>query len=1372
MSNWPTNGGLCSSSSNLSAFALPFTIPHLDPYPNSIPSYVDSVLPPFDQGALNSSHNTWVNPCPPNARTDWFPRSNPEVDRGTYLNAYGYSGLETVNGENMPLPSWNSVDVGSSDNFGHRSDGLRRPVMESNTCYSFYGSSGGFQGAPSGLASQCDYGGISSPFDANLDKLPHDDQSKSVSSGDTAESSGLWNEHPLRYHGKSEEIGGSYCLKEPIAPQLVTETCTNGGASHGDGLLSWEKHGGFISEKHVDASSSLDLPRVFHETYPQVAMPELSSNRGKKQWPYAHIDENAVVNHVSSAYDGNMILESFAAPQMGPRADGFVSGTGEVLLGGQTKGVHGANEYYAGVMLSSVNEPQSLRTSGSELPLDGTNLGKGGLQHGSFMNGGNSVAKSMPAPIMGFPVDGFRSRTGEVSVGDHENGRDSANELYAGVILSNVNEPSSVQAFESKSQLDSTSLGKGVLQHGSSVNDGDSVAKLLPATTIGFPIDGFSPQTGEVTVGDHKHCANELYAHIVLSNVNEPLSVQAFGSRSRLDGASLAKIVSQHDSSVNDGNSDVKPLLAHTFGSPFGGFSSRAGEVSTGDHKDGRDFANEYYGNILLSSVNKPSLVQACGSESLLDTADLGIHLGSSDFTFEEPYHPEDDDRSNSKCESKDAFRHLAGANLGCEDPLALDQFKLALEHNHTLRFAEKHIGAKSGSGNPHVILDRFSLPSKGNNALNSAGSPSVGLCQFEHAADSPCRKKAIAHPKHRGEPELSGFDQLQDLRIVGDSLYPTKVSSDKPRAGKVLYKGGCSNRASMSPSVLHAFVNPSGTEGRPNYSEDICLSDLKHVPFSNDVGESTGDCVTYQESIVDSSAKPYHATQQSSGEGDVTSDKGHTPTQHVSDVSTNENDSLKMDPPAGLLLSMKHVLESTTAVDNSPGLANWDRESFIPKMDGQMLVSTLHNLSELLLYSCLSGACDLKERETDVIQKVIDNLCACSSKNVEQMTTQPKIHNSEEHMYKCFGASPNLDMSASTNMPPLASAFSVNSPGQIDSHCAIDKKRQHTGFDNEVGSSSELSSSRDNALIYKDDAMTQAIKKILSENFEVEDDSQPQIRMFKNLWLEAEATLCSMNYKARFNRMRIEMDNSRSKELKGSLGNTLDVENSSDTGVSIQSNGHDKLVAGTRSCEKPEKLNAFVQSPTVVSTTDPTTDILALSCRPHSSSTESTPNVEEQGPLKVSPDLSVTAELTAGTSKENGSLAPEISLSSPVTGAIFCADDKEASVMGRLKILKRRDESLSSENQTQIPPDSVDLGVALKEDCFPVARQNLTEQRTNLSSGKSKMVSQGGVGDSQILHFRMKDELKNLLSAGWPDCSSDWEHVLKEEIPGRDIKP
>jgi len=64
--------------------------------------------------------------------------------------------------------------------------------------------------------------------------------------------------------------------------------------------------------------------------------------------------------------------------------------------------------------------------------------------------------------------------------------------------------------------------------------------------------------------------------------------------------------------------------------------------------------------------------------------------------------------------------------------------------------------------------------------------------------------------------------------------------------------------------------------------------------------------------------------------------------------------------------------------------------------------------------------------------------------------------------------------------MPPLASAFSVNIKGQLDNHRAFDKKTQDAGFDSEVESSSELSSCRGNALINKDDAVTEVLLLIL----------------------------------------------------------------------------------------------------------------------------------------------------------------------------------------------------------------------------------------------------------------------------------------------------
>lgn len=48
-------------------------------------------------------------------------------------------------------------------------------------------------------------------------------------------------------------------------------------------------------------------------------------------------------------------------------------------------------------------------------------------------------------------------------------------------------------------------------------------------------------------------------------------------------------------------------------------------------------------------------------------------------------------------------------------------------------------------------------------------------------------------------------------------------------------------------------------------------------------------------------------------------------------------------------------------------------------------------------------------------------------------------------------------------------------------------------------------------------------MKKLLSENLQEEMDQQKLV--YKNLWLEAEASLCVMTAKARFNRVKNEME-------------------------------------------------------------------------------------------------------------------------------------------------------------------------------------------------------------------------------------------------------
>lgn len=61
-----------------------------------------------------------------------------------------------------------------------------------------------------------------------------------------------------------------------------------------------------------------------------------------------------------------------------------------------------------------------------------------------------------------------------------------------------------------------------------------------------------------------------------------------------------------------------------------------------------------------------------------------------------------------------------------------------------------------------------------------------------------------------------------------------------------------------------------------------------------------------------------------------------------------------------------------------------------------------------------------------------------------------------------------------------------------------------------------------------------QAIKKALSENFHGKEESDPQVILYKNLWLEAEASLCSASCMARFHHMKSEMDKLNSQKVSG----------------------------------------------------------------------------------------------------------------------------------------------------------------------------------------------------------------------------------------------
>ncbi|XP_073314498.1 uncharacterized protein [Primulina huaijiensis] len=183
-------------------------------------------------------------------------------------------------------------------------------------------------------------------------------------------------------------------------------------------------------------------------------------------------------------------------------------------------------------------------------------------------------------------------------------------------------------------------------------------------------------------------------------------------------------------------------------------------------------------------------------------------------------------------------------------------------------------------------------------------------------------------------------------------------------------------------------------------------------------------------------------------------------------------------------------------------------------KFDVQTMIKTTHNLSELLLCHLSHDACSaLEEKNMEVIKSIISNLNACMRNNIDQGTNEPKLKNCVRDTSAIIEESHSVDK-ISDRPSTTNETFS--------SHFQPDFIHMGEGKTNE---SLVFSPLRGGEGIKRNDDTTKAIKKILEENFHCDEGISSQALLFKSLWLEAEANLCSIGYKARFDQMKIEME-------------------------------------------------------------------------------------------------------------------------------------------------------------------------------------------------------------------------------------------------------
>ncbi|XP_010503607.1 PREDICTED: uncharacterized protein LOC104780769 isoform X2 [Camelina sativa] len=199
-----------------------------------------------------------------------------------------------------------------------------------------------------------------------------------------------------------------------------------------------------------------------------------------------------------------------------------------------------------------------------------------------------------------------------------------------------------------------------------------------------------------------------------------------------------------------------------------------------------------------------------------------------------------------------------------------------------------------------------------------------------------------------------------------------------------------------------------------------------------------------------------------------------------------------------GLDLSSRSIADDVST-GRSPERHLCDREDFpsptsSPRVSS--VVNAMHSLSEVLVYECFNNGSWLKLEQLENLEKVVDNLTKCLKKITDNKPTagEASFPNQAAHV-----TCPNV-----VDIPEAAKGvvkgfqgFSFKPLDSLGVKEPVDKNE-----------------------------MTQSIKNILASNFPDGEENHPQTLLYKNLWLETEAALCSTTCMARYHRIKNEIGN------------------------------------------------------------------------------------------------------------------------------------------------------------------------------------------------------------------------------------------------------
>ncbi|KAL2540316.1 Uncharacterized protein Adt_01294 [Abeliophyllum distichum] len=633
-------------------------------------------------------------------------------------------------------------------------------------------------------------------------------------------------------------------------------------------------------------------------------------------------------------------------------------------------------------------------------------------------------------------------------------------------------------------------------------------------------------------------------------------------------------------------------------------------------------------------------------------------------------------------------------------------------------------------------VSNGFSLAVNGVQVVKSTENSSDCLDNYTPAVDSPCWKGApVSHTSPFDDSEggkspcskkkfeeCNNFDHEahQLFLSINDSM---RASSQKPFEGNKRDENGCVGNiiplsSERSWDANFPTIEQSSTDALKAGFEFSSMNSSKGIRISNPLHKPRKEFVR-NDSISGYDQKVSNAKHSSVEATDI-------PYMKLGLQASAANSAMTFNDASEGGTVAFHAAENVLCSPSSQEDATEDSKvEPDPNLYVQTMINTIHALSELLVMNSTNDAFALEEHNHDALKHVISNLEACMTKKIVQRTLnhEPTV-SAEDILGKLVDTHDMATVAGKLQVTNEA----LNSHVQPAYQHMREEKRSNRFPGKKAESSSPLSPLRGDADLSTDDNMAQAIKKVLDENFLYDEEMDPQALLFKNLWLEAEAKLCSISYKARFHHMKIEME--KFKSNKGE-GNSAAV----------------------------EKMLKFQISP------NPSTD-------------SNRPPVDQDGAIPK-PAVQCSAPSTSGDANGVASMMERLRI-------LNSRNDSKNSVNTEAEEMQETVDCDAEDEQSEM----VDFESMGKKNLGPCAKDQLEGQNLNvdvkpyfpqqtgsLSEGKfGSFVDASGcesakefhlsVANDPVVHSFTNDMLRNQFSSGWYDnSSSEWEHVLKDDF-------